>query len=157
VSDRLFFNGLIVGFEEEDAKEIMSIMSKQEYRDFFIDHMMVEELGKAVPDEDDSPAKAGLAMFLSFLLFGSLPAWSYVIFYLAGYTNRGGEFGVSCAATAVALFLLGVVQAKFTEANKLYSGLLMTFQGALTAGSAYLVGWALNQALDVGKCPKVSG
>jgi VIT1/CCC1 family predicted Fe2+/Mn2+ transporter len=112
----------------------------------------VEELGKAVPDEDDSPAKAGLAMFLSFLLVGSLPAWSYVIFYLAGYTNRGGEFGVSCAATVLALFLLGVVQAKLTEANKVWSGIVMIFQGALTAGSAYLVGWALNLALAVGDC-----
>lgn len=136
------------GFEEADAREILNIMAKQEYKEFFIDHMMVEELGKTVPDPDDSPAKAGLAMFLSFCLFGSLPMWTYVIF-LAGYKDKGGQFGSSCAMTAVALFLLGVVQAKFTESNKWLSGLLMTFQGSLTAGAAYLVGWALSLALSV--------
>lgn len=141
------------GFEEPDAREILTIMAKNEYKDFFIDHMMVEELGKAVPDADDSPAKAGLAMFVSFCLFGSLPAWTYVIFHLAGYNDKGGQFGVSCAMTAIALFLLGVVQAKFTESNRLFSGLLMTFQGSLTAGAAYLVGWALSLALKTSDCP----
>jgi len=136
------------GFEEADAREVLSVMAKTEYRDFFIDHMMLEELGKAVPDAGDSPAKAGLAMFFSFIVFGSLPAWSYVVCYLAGYDAQGGLFGISCGMTAIALFLLGFSQAKFTEANKWYSGVLMMLQGSLTAGAAYLIGWALSKALS---------
>ncbi len=98
------------GFDEPDAREILSIMAKPEYKEFFIDHMMIEELGKFVPDPDDSPAKAGLAMFLSFIFFGSVPMWTYVIFHLSGYKNQSGQFSVSCAMTAVALFFLGMVQ-----------------------------------------------
>ena len=47
------------GFNEEDATRIIQIMSKDKYKDFFIDHMMIQELGQEVPDPDDSPAKAG--------------------------------------------------------------------------------------------------
>ena len=85
-------------------------MAKPEYKEFFIDHMMIEELGKAMPDPDESPAKSGLAMFTSFIIFGSIPMWSYIIFLLAGYDDRSGQFAVCCAMTAVALFLLGMVQ-----------------------------------------------
>lgn len=59
------------GFSEEEAEHILRIMAK--HRDFFIDHMMVEELGLMSPDEDESPMKNGLVMFLSFLTFGIIP------------------------------------------------------------------------------------
>jgi len=135
------------GFTREDATRVLTIMSKDKYRDFFIDHMMLVELGHEVPDADDNPAKAGLAMFLSFLFFGSIPMWPYVGFYVGGYANKGGEFGICCAATALALFFLGVLQALFTDHPKIRSGVLMIFNGSLTAGAAYLIGWGLNTAL----------
>ncbi len=100
----------VAGFEEPDAREILSIMSKPEYKEFFIDHMMIEELGMAVPDPAASPAKAGFAMFTSFMIFGSIPVWPYIIFMLASYEEHWPMFGVCCGMTAIALFLLGIVQ-----------------------------------------------
>ncbi len=69
------------------------------------------ELGLESPDPEDSPAKAGLAMFLSFVFFGSLPIISYIFFAI--FDNKGhraSQFAVSIAATIVALFVLGVLQ-----------------------------------------------
>ena len=91
-------------------------MSKPEYAEFFIDHMMVEELGKTVPDPDDSPLKAGIAMFLAFCIFGSVPALPYIVFYGVGNTDTLEQFWVSCIFTAAALFALGWVQVRLAAA-----------------------------------------
>lgn len=59
------------GFSEEDATQIMGLLKKN--RQFFIDHMMVQELGLMIPDESESPLKQGLVMFCSFFIFGLIP------------------------------------------------------------------------------------
>ena len=82
-------------------------MSKPEHKDFFIDYMMVEELGLEVPDDPWGPVKEGAVTLLSFLLFGGIPLWVYTILWGAGYDNSSGIFGISCAATVIALFALG--------------------------------------------------
>ena len=147
----------LAGFEEQDAREIITIMAKKQYKDFFIDHMMTEELGLSVPDSSFSPAKSGLVMFCAMLAFGSIPGWPYVVYYALDWQDPTKQFGIACGFTGLALFLLGVVQGRFTDANKMWSGLLMLMQGALTAGAAYFVGWGLNEALNVaGECKKPS-
>jgi DNA damage-binding protein 1 len=88
----------------------MSIMSKEKYKKFFIDHMMIQELGMEVPDPDDSPAKAGLAMFIAFILFGGLPLYPYVFFALIDWHNNVAQFILCCISTVASLFLLGVLQ-----------------------------------------------
>jgi VIT1/CCC1 family predicted Fe2+/Mn2+ transporter len=100
------------GFSTEDASKVIRIMAQEKYKDFFIDHMMLQELGHEVPDADDSPAKAGLAMFISFILFGSVPLIPYIGFYAGKYHEPGAQFGICCAATVVALFTLGVMQVR---------------------------------------------
>ena len=50
------------GFAEPDARRVMHLMThRPEYKDFFIDHMMQQELGQQVPGEDDNPIKDGTA------------------------------------------------------------------------------------------------
>ena len=86
-------------------------MSKPKYKDTFIDHMMIHELGMETPDADDSPAKAGVAMFLSFIFFGGIPLYPYIFFALISNSlTNGAQFGIAVAATVFALFLLGVLQ-----------------------------------------------
>ena len=87
---------------------------------------------------------------MSFLAFGSVPMWSYVITFYAGYKSRGGVFGIACAFTALTMFLLGVTQATITKQNRLQTGVLMTLNGSLAAASAYLVGWGLEHAIGSG-------
>lgn len=43
------------------------------YDQFFVNVMMVEELGLQVPDPDDDIVKEGVIMFLSFAGFGAMP------------------------------------------------------------------------------------
>lgn len=59
------------GFSEEDASNVMHIMKNN--RKFFIDHMMVQELGLMPPGEDESPLKQGAVMFCAFFVFGLVP------------------------------------------------------------------------------------
>ena len=85
------------GMSKEDAETVIEVMSK--YKNFFLDVMMVEELGLMPPDDDDSPAKNGLVTFASFVIFGFIPLLSYV---LAGATKAsdGANFAAACALTA---------------------------------------------------------
>jgi len=64
------------GMTESDAQSVIEVMSK--YKNFFLDVMMVEELGLLPPDETDSPAKNGLVTFTAFVVFGFIPLTPYV-------------------------------------------------------------------------------
>ena len=56
------------GVAQQDAELILRTMSK--YREFFINHMMIQELELQPPSGDESPAKGGVVTLLSFLCFG---------------------------------------------------------------------------------------
>jgi DNA damage-binding protein 1 len=147
-----------VGFEEADATTIIDTYlakdkdGKLKYRDQFIDHMMIVELGQQVPDPEDNPAVDGFITFLSFIIFGSVPMWVYVGFYASGAGDNTVRFVVACIATALTMFLLGFCKARIVRAPMLSSlkqGFLMMLNGSLAAAAAYLVGWALEQALGI--------
>ena len=97
------------GFTNEEASRIMALMTKKkEYHDYFVDHMMIQELGHKLPDEGDSPVKNGAVTFTSFMFFGSLPLWPYVIYFGVGWNNAStDQFGICIGITALCLFLLG--------------------------------------------------
>lgn len=68
---------------------------------------MIEELGLEIPDDPWGPAKDGIVTLISFIVFGSVPLWVYVILFGAKYANEDGVFGIACAATVITLFALG--------------------------------------------------
>jgi len=136
------------GMEKADASSITEILAK--YPSIFHEIHLPGELGFSAPDGTESPAMDGFVTFVSFLVFGSVPMWSYVITYYSGYKAAGGVFGIACAFTALTMFLLGVTQAAITRQNRLKTGILMTINGSLAAASAYLVGWGLEQAIGSG-------
>lgn len=136
------------GMSADDAKEVSATLAK--YPAIFHEVHLPAELGFAEPDADDSPAMDGFVTFCSFIIFGSVPMWAYVVTFYAGYRERNGVFGVACAFTAATLFLLGVTQAAITKQNRLKAGALMTLNGGLAAAAAYLVGWGLEVAIGNG-------
>lgn len=149
-----------LGFDKADAVTIIDAYLRKDaegnlkYRDQFIDHMMVVELGQQVPDADDNPAWNGLITFISFIIFGSIPMWFYVIFYATGNRDQGIQFAVSCVATALTMFLLGFTKARIVRArlcNAVRQGLLMMLNGSLAAAAAYLIGWGLEHALGASR------
>ena len=110
---------------------------------------MVQELELQVPGEEESPLKDGGVTFVSFMVFGSIPLWAYVIFYGAKYRDKGGAFAICVAVTLCCLFALGVLQAAILRQSWLRQGLAMTFVGAFAAAVSYLVGWGLQSAVEV--------
>jgi DNA damage-binding protein 1 len=136
------------GVAQEDATTILSTMMK--YKDLFVDHMMIMELGLQTPDPDDNPAKNGLVTFGSFVAFGSVPMWVYLVVWGTQYDDRQGAFGIACGFTAATMFLLGATQAKLTRQPIVMTGLSMMMNGCVAAAAAYLIGWGLDHAIGKG-------
>lgn len=136
------------GVSKDDAATMMITMMK--YPDLFLDHMMVMELGLMTPDENENPAKNGLITFGSFVLFGSVPMWVYLMMWSSNYNDAGGMFGVACGFTALTMFALGATQARITKQGWVRTGLMMMTNGCLAAAAAYLVGWGLDAAIGKG-------
>ncbi|KAF4696731.1 hypothetical protein FOZ60_015630 [Perkinsus olseni] len=65
------------GISKEDAITVATTLSK--YKEFWIEHMMLTELGMFPVDTEDSAAASGFAMFCSFMVFGSVPLLSYLL------------------------------------------------------------------------------
>ena len=124
------------GLSPDDAKTVIDILSKN--KSIFVDFMMVEELG-ILEDADSSPLKSATVTFLSFCIFGFVPLLAYIC---------GGErispstkFYITIALTAITMFMLGIVKARFSHLNWILSGMQVLVIGACSAGSAYLIGW----------------
>lgn len=139
------------GFARGDALEILNkmVLNKQ----FFLEHMMVEELGFMPVDENAQPAKKGAVTFLSFLTFGSVP----LVVYIALHDTMDTHFVFIIASGAVAstLFGLGCLKAKLIQSRGweiVKSGCETLGLGGLACGMSYLVGWGLEQILDVTGC-----
>ena len=108
------------GMTYEDATTILNIMAK--YKDFFIDHMMIQELEiyPVDPNADDydpyQPFKNGIVTFCSFLLFGSIPLLSYVIFEAFNITHKIGDlkFELCIILSILTLMTLGIVKVELS-------------------------------------------
>lgn len=142
--------GLLVkrGLSEEDAMLLTTTLAR--YPQVFHEMHMPLELGIKAPDGESTPAMDGFVTFMSFIIFGSVPMWTYLILFYAGYRNSSGIFGIACGMTAITLFLLGFIQASITGQKKMRTGALMMINGGLAAAAAYLVGWGLENAIGTG-------
>jgi DNA damage-binding protein 1 len=136
----------------EDATAIVSVYSK--YKDAFVDLMMVEELNLEPPDPDDKNKawKNGLVTLLSFWFFGSISLVAYLILLFANVNDTDTMFVVAAIAVGIALFSLGVIKAKFTQQNRLRSGVEMIVNGSVASVAAYGVAMIIDNLVDE-SCP----
>eukprot|EP00694_Reclinomonas_americana_P008323 EC800086.1.p3 GENE.EC800086.1~~EC800086.1.p3 ORF type:complete len:110 (+),score=37.34 EC800086.1:440-769(+) len=106
----------------------------------------MEHKGLSTPDEDDSPAKGAFITFISFILFGALPLLAFLVFgefdTVASVTDK--QFILSMCLTAFALFVLGAFKDKLVRPQWWKGGLIMTINGGIATGLAFLVGWLLQ-------------
>ena len=130
------------GMGKEDATTVINIMSK--YADFFVDVMMAEELQLQVPDPDDNPWVDGFVTFCSFCVFGTIPLLGYACLYTLQLTATR-LFIIAVALTAITLFALGVLKAKFSKKTWYASGLEVLLLGGGTATVAFVVGMLVEQ------------
>ena len=126
------------GLSRHDASLVATTLSK--YPKFWIEHMMLTEIGMLPADENDSPALGGLVMFVSFVMFGSVPLLSYYLLAIDGVR----PFTVAAVSSMVTLFVLGAFKSRFVSKPALSGGLTMVVQGGLCAFSAYCLGDIIN-------------
>lgn len=95
------------GVAPDDAAEMTAILERNP--EFMADFMMQYEIGMADPT-DDSPAMAGLATFIAFVIFGAAPILPYFV------AEPGpGAFQASLILSVAALIALGLLRWKVTN------------------------------------------
>eukprot|EP00035_Acanthoeca_spectabilis_P020688 m.434173 g.434173 ORF g.434173 m.434173 type:complete len:310 (+) comp17670_c0_seq1:189-1118(+) len=142
------------GFKQEDAENVVKTMAK--YGDYFVNHMMTEELGLLPPEPAaqvfrDLLSKSAV-MFFAFLIFGLVPLLSYICFSTIDGIKSETLFGISCGLTATALFGLGCYSSKFSKYPWYRQGAFVMINGATAAAVAYLVGWGVSSAIELEGC-----
>merc|ERR1711998_96517 len=106
---------------------------------------MGDELGLEVPDEDSSPWTDGLVTFLSFCFFGFFPLLAYCAFGTSAELDSRGLFGISCALTAIMLFILGALKSMMTTRSWWVSGAEVLLFGSFVATVSFLIGWFIEE------------
>jgi len=81
----------------------------------------------------ESPLKSAFATFVSFIVIGFIPLFSFVFAFQS-------PFLISAILTMIAFALIGAVKGAITGKNRFYSSLETLLIGILAAGIAYFVG-----------------
>lgn len=122
------------GFSEDDAETLATIYQKNET--YWLDFMMNHELETPDPT-GDNPLLTGLATFLSFVFFGTIPLLPFIFLHQEAPQH---VFLFSSLATGCALLLLGVLKWKVTGVRA-WAALCEVFAvGVTAAGIAFFVG-----------------
>merc|ERR1719491_740771 len=106
-----------LGFSEEDARKVAGVFSKHE--DFWVKHMMSEELGVQPPRGRGVAVQAGLAAFTSFVAFGMVPVLGVSVplaLAQVGPQWYRPQFStlVALGISALALLFMGVALSRVT-------------------------------------------
>lgn len=120
------------GIPTEDAEAFAELYLR--HPEHMADFMMRYEIGMSDPS-DDSPARSGLATFLSFVFFGAIPLIPY---FLLDPTET--TFRISIAATFAALVMLGLVRWRVTSETVARCVTETVLVGGVCAVVAYTVG-----------------
>jgi len=97
----------------------------------------------SAPEDDEAPPlEKGLAMFVAFTCFGSLPLMAYIISAIIAHrtgiaSDPSSSFLLSTFISALSLFSLGAIKSQFGAGNWLQSGMEVTGIGGIAATVAY--------------------
>ncbi len=122
------------GVSDDDAQTLTNVLERNP--EFMADFMMQYEIGMADPTEDN-PAMNGLATFIAFIIFGSVPLIPYFILEPVNLT-----FQLSVFATFLALVSLGLLRWKVTNETMFRCVGETVLVGGICAIVAYAVGLA---------------
>lgn len=122
------------GFSEENASSLAKIYMNNE--DYWVQWMMQHELG-ITSEEGTNPTLTGLATFLSFIAFGSIPILPYA---LLGQSSAEQVFLVSVVSTLLALMGLGLLRWRVTGEKFLRSVGEVVVIGFVAAIAAFVAG-----------------
>ncbi|KAK6590017.1 hypothetical protein RS030_192792 [Cryptosporidium xiaoi] len=128
------------GFTKEDSKKMVELTFK--YKEFFISHMMMEELGLMCDSEElrkSSPLKSAIFMFFSFAFFGLIPMISFIsfshLFSISKLLNQFSlllSYSTACICCTFALGALGYIKGKFCNMPPVKSAITMLASGLIS-------------------------
>jgi len=101
-----------------------------------------------IEDKMLSPLKAALVTFVAFIGVGTVPLLPYAYHFLYPLP-ASSLFGLTIAATLLALFLVGIVKGWALNEHKIRSGLGAMFIGGAAAAVAYYVGYWIKNVLMI--------
>jgi DNA damage-binding protein 1 len=130
------------GLSHQDASIVANTLAK--YPRFWIEHMMLTEIGMLPADPDENLFIGGLVMFTSFIMFGSVPLLSYYFLSFGGMS----PFQIATVSSSITLFVLGAIKSKFVSKPPLMGGVWMVVQGGLCAFSAFCLGDFINSVIS---------
>lgn len=139
---------MIKGLNETDAISIVDILSKQQNKDAFIDHMMLLELNIPTPDDHKEVITKSVVTCVSFYIFGLFPLIVYILAKLVSFQNRDFIYGYTCIVCAITLFSIGGIGSYISKQPLLSGGLITLSNGVVASSLAYTVGYVLNYAIS---------
>ncbi|CAD7965509.1 unnamed protein product [Amoebophrya sp. A25] len=128
------------GLSVEDAQSVAFTLSK--YPKFWVEHMLLHEIGILPPSDSDDCWKSSSAMFCSFVACGLVPILTYILVFLIGGGDIVVQYGfyVAIVASLGTLFLLGFAKNKIAESDPMMGGFSMVFQGCVAGAISYIIG-----------------
>jgi len=116
----IILTGIIYAFVEAFSMAVGSFISEES----------AEEYAAKGIVKNNKPLVGGVVMFVSFVLAAFIPILPYLVW------NTACALWASIAFSIIALFIVGIVSAKFSKVNMLARGL----QTALLGGAAIAIG-----------------
>lgn len=129
------------GFKDPLLEQVVQVITAD--KDRWVAEMMKDEL--EMIKDDRSPFKIGLVTYISFILIGLIPLFTYV--YQLIFEFNGDPFWATCLLTFLAFLLIGWLKSYITQSNRWKSILETVLLGAIAAAVAYSVGGWLEQLL----------
>lgn len=121
------------GYTSSDARNFTDLLIKN--KEVWLDIMMHEEL-KLGTNHSLGPLRGAITTFFAFVAAGMIPLFSY--FFLP--PNHPHLFFFASALTAVGLFIVGSLRARFMKRSVFFAGLEMLAVGGIAAVIAYTIG-----------------
>ncbi|UKJ89646.1 hypothetical protein MACJ_002898 [Theileria orientalis] len=132
-------------FSRSDATTLVDVSFRN--KDYFLRHMMVEELGIMLEDDETTPLKKSFIMAISFLAMGLFPLGGYLVLALFGEEESEGSiatFAFTTIFTLLGAATLGFFKGKYLKQNRLKSALSMTFNSIVVGVTSYVFGLILS-------------
>lgn len=133
------------GFSLEDAQQIIWRMSKNP--SFFVDHMLVQELGIMPPKEGFDPLQETFALGLGSFLEGLLPILPFGLIFVDGIDDYEDYLAIiSLVIYCTCSFKLGAITGSFYEwrPSWIWNGMFSLIKNALVASIALGFGFAIR-------------
>ena len=125
------------GFSEPILSDIVEVITQDRRR--WVDTMLTEEHG--LPLTTPSPVRSGLSTFAAFVVAGFVPL---IPFCFPGGMHPQTALIVSCVATALTFFCIGMAKGRVVHHSVFWSGVETLLIGGAAATLAFIVGFAFR-------------